>query len=100
MTNFEAEIHRFIADKFLFGDDKKLADNDSLLEAGIVDSTGILVSPDWSRFAYWRITSTPSLAFRREASFLTFSGSPELDPSPTMSKTELAPPAASRRLPA
>jgi len=42
MTNFEAEIHRFIADKFLFGDDKKLADNDSLLEAGIVDSTGIL----------------------------------------------------------
>jgi acyl carrier protein len=42
MNNFEAEIHRFIADKFLFGDDKKLADNDSLLEAGIVDSTGIL----------------------------------------------------------
>ncbi len=42
MNNFEAEIHRFIADKFLFGDDKKLAHNDSLLEAGIVDSTGIL----------------------------------------------------------
>lgn len=42
MTNFEPEIRRFIADKFLFGDDTKLADHDSLLEAGIVDSTGIL----------------------------------------------------------
>jgi acyl carrier protein len=37
-----AEIRRFIADRFLFGDDKKLGDDDSLLEAGIVDSTGVL----------------------------------------------------------
>jgi acyl carrier protein len=37
-----AEIRRFIAERFLFGDDKKLGDGDSLLEAGIVDSTGVL----------------------------------------------------------
>jgi acyl carrier protein len=42
MTRFESEVRQFIADKFLFGDDKKLGDDDSLLEAGIVDSTGIL----------------------------------------------------------
>jgi acyl carrier protein len=42
MTAFEIEIRQFIADKFLFGDDKKLGDEDSLLEAGIIDSTGIL----------------------------------------------------------
>jgi acyl carrier protein len=38
----KAEIRDFIADRFLFGDDKKLGDDDSLLEAGIIDSTGIL----------------------------------------------------------
>ncbi len=37
-----SEIRQFIADRFLFGDDKKLGDNDSLLEAGIIDSTGVL----------------------------------------------------------
>jgi acyl carrier protein len=42
MAAYETEIRQFIADRFLFGDDKKLAENDSLLEAGIVDSTGIL----------------------------------------------------------
>ena len=42
MAAYETEIRRFIADRFLFGDDVKLADEDSLLEAGIVDSTGIL----------------------------------------------------------
>jgi len=42
MAAYENEIHRFIADRFLFGDDSKLAADDSLLEAGIVDSTGIL----------------------------------------------------------
>ena len=42
MTAFETEIRQFIADRFLFGDDKKLGDEDSLLEAGIIDSTGIL----------------------------------------------------------
>ena len=42
MTTAKDEIRHFIADRFLFGDDKKLGDNDSLLEAGIIDSTGIL----------------------------------------------------------
>jgi acyl carrier protein len=42
MTTAKDEIRQFIADRFLFGDDKKLGDNDSLLEAGIIDSTGIL----------------------------------------------------------
>ncbi len=42
MGQVSAEIRRFIADRFLFGDDKKLGDSDSLLEAGIVDSTGVL----------------------------------------------------------
>ncbi len=42
MTTANSEIRRFIADRFLFGDDKKLGDDDSLLEAGIIDSTGVL----------------------------------------------------------
>jgi len=42
MSEFESEIRRFITDTFLFGDNRPLDDGDSLLEAGIVDSTGIL----------------------------------------------------------
>lgn len=42
MSNIESEIRQFIVEKFLFGDKTQLADSDSLLEAGIVDSTGIL----------------------------------------------------------
>lgn len=42
MMRYEPEIRKFIADKFLFGDDKKLESDVSLLEAGIIDSTGIL----------------------------------------------------------
>ena len=42
MAAANSEIRRFIADRFLFGDDTKLGDEDSLLEAGIIDSTGIL----------------------------------------------------------
>lgn len=42
MAPANSEIRQFIVDRFLFGDDKKLGDDDSLLEAGIVDSTGIL----------------------------------------------------------
>jgi len=42
MAAANSEIRRFIADRFLFGDDAKLGDKDSLLEAGIIDSTGIL----------------------------------------------------------
>lgn len=42
MPDYKTEIRRFIADRFLFGEDEKLGDDDSLLEAGIIDSTGIL----------------------------------------------------------
>jgi acyl carrier protein len=42
MDAANGEIRRFIADRFLFSDDTKLGDEDSLLEAGIIDSTGIL----------------------------------------------------------
>ncbi len=42
MMKHEPEIRKFIADRFLFGDDNKLKSDASLLEAGIIDSTGIL----------------------------------------------------------
>ncbi|MBE3129657.1 MAG: acyl carrier protein [Acidobacteria bacterium] len=42
MAGFENDIRQFVAGRFLCGDDKKLGDQDSLLEAGIIDSTGIL----------------------------------------------------------
>jgi len=42
MASMKSEIRQFIANQFLFGDDKKLGDDDSLLEAGIIDSNGIL----------------------------------------------------------
>jgi acyl carrier protein len=42
MAGFEYEIRQFLAEKFLFGDDTKLSNDESLLDAGIIDSTGIL----------------------------------------------------------
>ena len=42
MIKYEQEIRQFIAEKYLFGDDKELRSDTSLLEAGIIDSTGIL----------------------------------------------------------
>jgi acyl carrier protein len=42
MAGFEDEIRQFIVDRFLFGDGARLGNGDSLLEAGIVDSTGVL----------------------------------------------------------
>ena len=37
------EIRHFIVDNFLFGqDDGTLSDNDSLIDKGIIDSTGII----------------------------------------------------------
>jgi acyl carrier protein len=35
-------IRSFVISNFLFGEEDGLADNDSLLEKGIVDSTGVL----------------------------------------------------------
>jgi acyl carrier protein len=42
MMNYESEIRRFIAETFLFGEEKLLNGQESLLEAGIIDSTGVL----------------------------------------------------------
>ena len=42
MMKHESEIRAFIAEKFLFGEDNKLPIDASLLEAGIIDSTGVL----------------------------------------------------------
>ena len=36
------EIRRFIAEFFLIGQEKDFSDSDSLLEKGILDSTGVL----------------------------------------------------------
>jgi acyl carrier protein len=37
------ELRRFIADNFMFGmEDVQLSDEDSLVEKGLIDSTGIL----------------------------------------------------------
>jgi acyl carrier protein len=43
MPSIEKDIRQFIVDNFLFGDSERTpARDDSLLEQGIVDSTGIL----------------------------------------------------------
>jgi acyl carrier protein len=43
MTNCELELRQFIVENFLFGkEDAPLANGDSLLELGIIDSTGVL----------------------------------------------------------
>ena len=43
MPALEQEIRQFIIDNFLFGEqDCKLSNDDSFLEQGIIDSTGVL----------------------------------------------------------
>jgi len=43
MSQIETTIRQFIADNFLFRDDRSsLDDHESLLEAGLIDSTGVL----------------------------------------------------------
>lgn len=42
MTNCEAEIREFLAEVLLFGEGRTIDAQASLLEAGIIDSTGIL----------------------------------------------------------
>jgi acyl carrier protein len=42
MTNYETEIREFIAEELLFGEGRTIDPKVSLLEAGIIDSTGIL----------------------------------------------------------
>ena len=42
MNDITSELREFIAENFLFGQDVALADDDSFLEQGIIDSTGVL----------------------------------------------------------
>jgi acyl carrier protein len=42
MQSIEQDIRQFITDNFLFGEEANLSDDDSLLEHGIIDSTGVL----------------------------------------------------------
>jgi len=42
-TDIEQKVRQFITDNFLFREDRAtLADSESLLEAGVIDSTGVL----------------------------------------------------------
>jgi acyl carrier protein len=43
MSEVEKKVRSFIEENFLFRDDRSaLSDSDSLLDAGVIDSTGIL----------------------------------------------------------
>lgn len=42
MSEVKEKIREFVVDHFLFGEDNGLADDSSLLELGVVDSTGVL----------------------------------------------------------
>ncbi len=42
MSNIAATMREFIKHNFLFGGDDSFSDDDSLLEQGIIDSTGVL----------------------------------------------------------
>ncbi|QDT29339.1 acyl carrier protein [Gimesia panareensis] len=43
MKSIQSEIRNFVADNFLFGEDpESLQNDDSFLETGIIDSTGVL----------------------------------------------------------
>jgi acyl carrier protein len=42
MTDYGAEIRAFILDRFLFGEAMEIRGDLSLLDAGILDSTGVL----------------------------------------------------------
>ncbi len=40
--NYRDEVRKYIVNNLLFGNNDKLTDSGSLLDAGIIDSTGIL----------------------------------------------------------
>lgn len=42
MERITTELREFVTENFLFGQDIALADDDSFLEQGIIDSTGVL----------------------------------------------------------
>ena len=47
MDNFRERIKSFIIDNFFFGDEEGLEDQTLFLDAGIIDSTGILELVDF-----------------------------------------------------
>ncbi|HUT14304.1 MAG TPA: acyl carrier protein [Thermoguttaceae bacterium] len=42
MTDIQESLRQFIQENFLFGRELAISDDDSLMESGIVDSTGVL----------------------------------------------------------
>jgi len=42
MRGNEGELRRFVIDNFLYGREAKFSDEDSLMELGFLDSTGVL----------------------------------------------------------
>ncbi len=42
MPDYERDIRAFVVENFLFGEDDGLGPDDSFLERGIIDSTGVL----------------------------------------------------------
>ena len=42
MDDYETEIRQFLVDNFLFGEEKLLHADESLMDAGLLDSTGVL----------------------------------------------------------
>ena len=42
MSDLASSLRQFISDNFLFGVDSDFSDQDSFLELGIIDSTGVL----------------------------------------------------------
>jgi acyl carrier protein len=42
MEQLNRDVRRFVVDNFLFGESCELSDSDSLLEKGVIDSTGVL----------------------------------------------------------
>jgi len=43
MSSIQSDVRNFVADNFLFGEDpESLQNDDSFLETGIIDSTGVL----------------------------------------------------------
>ena len=42
MEQLQQEIRNFVVTNFLFGEDNKLGNDDSFIDTGIIDSTGIL----------------------------------------------------------
>ena len=50
--NIETEIRKFIEENFILEGDDHLGDEDSLLEKGIIDSTGVLELVDFIEETY------------------------------------------------